>query len=169
MMDENEIVEAPRRSWAWAFAKVVLLGAVVGGLTWGGSRTMEIVRLELPRVKTEATTWAWGKVDSLDRALVSDEELIDMYASRVTNDAGLIALITATARTIPGVQFKSCTGDRREVIECEVSSVRECHSEAGKRAHKMERLHATLGCLGGSMWQQVAIKEISELLIEGAV
>lgn len=170
MMDEMEIVEAPRRSLAWAFAKVVLLGVVVGGLTWGGSRTMEIVRHEWPLLKAKGATLAWERLEELDRWLVSDHELIELFAAE-EQEPGAVALVTGIARTVPGAQFKSCgVGEgRREVIRCQVGIVRECWGQSRGARDRSATLYATLGCIGGTTWQQAAMREVSEVLIEGAV
>jgi hypothetical protein len=169
MMEDTEIIEAPRRSLAWAFCKVVALGAAVGALTWGGSETMAVVREHWPLVKAEATTRVWEVYDSLDRWLVTDQELIEMYA-RQGKEHGMVALITGIAQTVPGAQFKSCTGyDRRALLECEVGIVRECYHDTKTAKDKSLALYATLGCLGGATWQQAAMRQVNEVLIEEKV
>lgn len=171
MIEDNEIIEAPRRSWAWAFCKVAVLGAAVGALTYGGSETMSVVRREWPLIKAEASTHAWELYDSLDRALVSDQELIEMYAAQHGQDPGMIALITGVARAVPGAQLRSCQSalDRRELARCQVTIVRDCYVQSKGARDKSGALYATLGCIGGTTWQQAAMREVSEVLIEEKV
>lgn len=172
MIEENEVIEAPRRPWAWAFAKVVVLGMAVGGLTWGGSRTMEIVRHQWPLLKARAATMAWERIEAADAWLVSDHELIELFAADAGGqEPGAVALVTGIARSVPGAQFKSCgTGQgRREVIQCQVGIVRECWAQSRGARDRSATLYATLGCIGGTTWQQAAMREVSEVLIEGAV
>ena len=172
MMNEGEIVEAPRRSWAWAFCKVVALGAAVGTLTWGGSETMAVVREHWPLLKAEASTWVWERYDAVDRAVVSNQELIELFAHEGA-EPGMVALITAVAQTVPGAQFKGCGGssDRRDLIRCEVGIVRACLLETSgtKVTDRSGALWATLGCIGGATWRQAAMREVNEVLIEEKV
>lgn len=170
-MESNDTVETSSHWKLLGMAKIAILGTLSGALIWGGSKTMEVVRTEWPLIKARGATLVWERLEEMDAWLVSDQDLIELYASNAGKDGGAVALVTGIARTIPGAQFKSCgTGQgRREVIQCQIGIVKECWGQSGGAKDRSAILYATLGCIGGTTWQQAAMREVSEVLIEGAV